>query len=99
MLELIILAVIPLILDAFLTTACNLITDAQCYKCADSQSDTDCQAAAQAAGNDQCFYRQADFDAVCVDFRNKLNVVVAVFFISGVLSVRGKKTKFKFIDL
>jgi len=85
MIILFVCGIIPEIVAAFLNTGCEAATLAKCYKCPDGQTADQCATAAQLA-NDDCWYNQNDFNALCVDFRDKVNLVIAVFFISGVLS-------------
>jgi len=85
MIILFVCGIIPEIAAAVLNTTCNAAALANCYKCPDGQPADQCTTAAQDA-HAGCWYNQNDFNALCVDFREKVNLVIAFFFISGVLS-------------
>jgi len=76
-------AIIPAVSAAIVQTACTYVNN-NCYECPEGVSDSACQEANVNTGG--CFYSAQDYDAFCVDFRSKLWLIAADFFILAFLS-------------
>jgi hypothetical protein len=83
MIILFVCGIVPLVSVAVLDVACASIDS--CYECASSMSSFECSF--NAKENDyNCYYYQSDYVAICGNFRDMVDVVVSIFFISGFLS-------------